>query len=195
MLLGPYVAGLVDGWIGWRYCFYINLIPCLVTLCLYMFWLPSYSHSHHQEYRITTVTKHRKKAASLNGNNSSSSSSSSSSMHKKKNMDHHSGDYLGTLLLVTATVSLVTGIALGGNLMDWDHPVIILLLSIGGFIGAMFLLYENKWSSDPIMPGHILLREASTILIQLTTWSSFIMIMYLVPQFFMVSCVIHKSVK
>ncbi|KAI7860911.1 major facilitator superfamily domain-containing protein [Circinella umbellata] len=173
LVLGPYAAGIINEWIGWRYCFYINLIPCLITLCLYMFWLPNYNH-HQGHY----ITKNKKKKTTFNGN--------SSTTHNNEDYSTISGgDYLGTLLLVTATVSLVTGIALGGNLLDWNHPVIILLFSIGGSIGVFYFIYENKYASNPMIPNPISLQDISTILIQFTTWSSFIMMMYLIPQFFM----------
>ncbi|KAI9249710.1 major facilitator superfamily domain-containing protein [Phascolomyces articulosus] len=154
VILGPYIAGVIHTWIGWRYCFYINLTPCMMTLCLYMFWLPNYDSNHKKN--LSTQPRQR------NG-----------------------GDYLGILLLVLAITSLVTGIALGGNVLAWYHPIIIALLSTGGLLACLFLVNEFLWTSNPILPGHLLLQQFPTILVQFTTWSSFIMMLYLLPTFFM----------
>ncbi|KAI8139017.1 major facilitator superfamily domain-containing protein [Fennellomyces sp. T-0311] len=149
--LGPYIGGLVNDWIGWRYCFYINLVPCLTILCIYLFCVANY-RPNDKTALITTKS-----------------------------------DYFGMLLLTASSVLLVTGIALGGNFQDWNHPMIVALLSGGGLFACVFILYETCWAMYPLFPSRIICRRNVVVayLIQFSAWSGTAMIMFLMPQFFM----------
>ncbi|KAI9488164.1 major facilitator superfamily domain-containing protein [Zychaea mexicana] len=165
LALGPYVAGLIMDLFGvsWHYCFYVNLVPCLITLCLYLFWLPNYTTPH---YHIKPST-----AIIANSNKTTTTTAT---------------DYFGAFLFVVASISLITGVALGGNYNDWNDPVSIALFSVGGSVAVVFLLYEALWAGAiAIMPGRVLLRNSAAIMIQFCAWSGFTMMLYLLPQFFM----------
>lgn len=68
-------------------------------------------------------------------------------------------DLLGAVLLVATLVLLLLGVNSGGNVVPWTHPLVYVSLSLAavGFIG--FILVEDRWASEPVIPVRLLLNR------------------------------------
>ncbi|CAB4395745.1 unnamed protein product [Rhizophagus irregularis] len=64
-------------------------------------------------------------------------------------------DFLGTFVLVIATIALLLPLNWGGNKYKWDSPIIIVLLCIGGLGFIVFALVEKYVAVEPIAPGRL----------------------------------------
>ncbi|EAS35316.3 MFS multidrug transporter [Coccidioides immitis RS] len=60
-------------------------------------------------------------------------------------------DLKGSFLLVTGVTALMLGINLGGNVLSWDHPLVICSLAAFGAIVALFIKVERE-AKRPVMP-------------------------------------------
>ena len=65
-------------------------------------------------------------------------------------------DLLGCLLIVAAMVSLLLGITVGGNIVSWDHPLVLVSLSLAAVSVCGFVYTEQKVAVEPILPLHFL---------------------------------------
>lgn len=75
-------------------------------------------------------------------------------------------DFLGIILWVLATVSLVLALSWGGTSYAWNSAVIISLLCVAGILLILFGLHERLWvKRDPIVPFEIFTSNRSTVLI------------------------------
>ncbi|ORE06416.1 MFS general substrate transporter [Rhizopus microsporus var. microsporus] len=75
-------------------------------------------------------------------------------------------DFLGIILWVLATVSLVLALSWGGTSYAWNSAVIISLLCVSGVLLILFGLHERLWvKRDPIVPFEIFTSNRSTVLI------------------------------
>ena len=64
-------------------------------------------------------------------------------------------DVLGSLLLTISVICLILGLNLGGNVLPWSHPFIIISLLLFVIFGSALLLVERK-ADKPVMPLHLL---------------------------------------
>jgi len=67
----------------------------------------------------------------------------------------HRLDYLGTVLLSTATVSLLLALAWGGHQYPWGSPVILGCIGAALVLGLMFILHEAG-VAEPVVPLSLL---------------------------------------
>lgn len=73
-------------------------------------------------------------------------------------------DLKGSFLLVLGVTALMLGLNLGGNVLSWDHPIVILSLVAFVFIAAVFIKVE-KTANRPAMPLPLLARAPRANLI------------------------------
>ncbi|KAF2810816.1 uncharacterized protein BDZ99DRAFT_385719, partial [Mytilinidion resinicola] len=69
------------------------------------------------------------------------------SLHAAKRVD-----FLGALLLLLAVATPLFAINLGGDLLPWNHPVEIILLSLTPFFVSLFYYVETRVATSPIIP-------------------------------------------
>ncbi|KAG9294619.1 hypothetical protein G9A89_008098 [Geosiphon pyriformis] len=69
-------------------------------------------------------------------------------------------DWLGTSILVLATVSLLLPLSWGGDRYPWNHPIIISLLCSGTILFILFGVIEAHYPIEPISPIHLILNPA-----------------------------------
>lgn len=85
-------------------------------------------------------------------------------------------DFLGSSLLVATLVLLLLGLNSGGNIVPWDHPLVLTSLPLSAVLLIAFVIVEEKVAREPVMPVRLLLNRtvASACL---TNWF-FLMIAY-----------------
>lgn len=64
-------------------------------------------------------------------------------------------DLAGSLLLTSAVTFLIVGMNLGGNVLPWTHPVIILALVLS-VVGIALFIWVEKRADQPIIPLKVL---------------------------------------
>lgn len=111
-VLGPQIGTWISeaSWLGWRWCFYVNLPFGILSFLVLMFSL--------KESRSEAKPK---------------------------------VDYLGTLLLILSTVSLLLGLEWGGKDYPWGSTEIIGLFTFAGVCIAAFLFVESR-AKEPVLP-------------------------------------------
>lgn len=69
-------------------------------------------------------------------------------------------DWLGSASIIGVTVMILLSLDFGGVVVPWDSPKVLGLL-VGGFILlVVFVLWETKGSSDPLVPPNLLDRPS-----------------------------------
>lgn len=61
-------------------------------------------------------------------------------------------DFLGSFTLVTTLVCLLMALNSGGNIFPWTHPIILTMLPLSAVMFGVFLIVENSWAKEPIIP-------------------------------------------
>lgn len=61
-------------------------------------------------------------------------------------------DYWGTITLTIALICLLVPISGGGLYFEWDSPMVIAMLTIGGIFAVIFVIIEWKVASLPMLP-------------------------------------------
>lgn len=64
----------------------------------------------------------------------------------------------GILLVVTVAIPLC-GLAIGGTVRPWNHPLVITLLAISPFVALGFYYYERYITLHPTVPVDIVSRK------------------------------------
>jgi MFS family permease len=70
-------------------------------------------------------------------------------------------DWLGTISILGLSVMILLGLNLGGVVSPWASPKVICLIVFGLLVGIVFVFYEAKVATSPLMPMHILRRRSS----------------------------------
>lgn len=78
-------------------------------------------------------------------------------------------DFLGAGTLVTSLVLLLTGLNSGGNIVPWNHPLVLITIPSSAVVLALFVYIEDRVASEPIIPVHLLL-DRSVAATCLTCW-------------------------
>lgn len=98
-------------------------------------------------------------------------------------------DFSGAFMLVVTLVLLLLGLTLGGNIVSWTHPLVLVSLPLSGLALAAFVWIETNWAKEPIIPITLLLNRTVAAAC-LTNWFStaaVFMITFYVPVFFQVN--------
>ena len=77
-------------------------------------------------------------------------------------------DFLGSFLMLIATVFILISISSGGSTFAWSSPVVIVLLVLGGVILVVFLFVEWRYAALPIVPLYLLSQPSLLALTAIT---------------------------
>jgi MFS family permease len=91
-------------------------------------------------------------------------------------------DLLGCILLIATMTSLLVGITAGGNIVSWDHPSVLVSLSLAAMFLCGFVYTEQKVAAEPILFLHYL-KNRNILCGCLTLWlhhlTSYTMLYYI----------------
>ena len=152
------MGGIINDYIGWRYCFYLNLPPCLYILYIYWYKLENYN----LEVGVRPMDNIKEKLEKI--------------------------DFVGAVLLLIGNISFVTGASLGGNTREWSDPIIIALLSSAIFFFVLFGVFEYNWAKNPLVSRTLIKNRnvVAVVLNNFFLCSTTMTFTYLIPQYFMV---------
>jgi hypothetical protein len=100
-------------------------------------------------------------------------------------------DFIGAGLLLTGNMSFVASVSFGGNIREWNDPLIVGLMISAVTFFISFGLYEFNWAKEPLV-SRKLIKNRNVVAVCITNFfltSSTIVFIYLVPQYFMVSII------
>lgn len=97
-------------------------------------------------------------------------------------------DFLGTLTLVITLLLLLMGLNSGGNVVPWNHPLVLTTLPLSLVALMAFVWIEARRAVEPVIPVKLLLNRtvaAACLTNWFTTMACFMVIFY-TPIFFQV---------
>lgn len=68
-------------------------------------------------------------------------------------------DFLGSFVLIVILVLFLLGLALGGNLFPWSHPIVVSSIVLAFALLPVFVYVEVRIASEPIIPIPLLLNR------------------------------------
>lgn len=68
-------------------------------------------------------------------------------------------DFAGAFLLATTITSFLLVVEIGGRKVAWNHPLILVLLTISILSAVVFVITEIRWAAEPIFPLHLLKQK------------------------------------
>lgn len=74
-------------------------------------------------------------------------------------------DYTGTISLFVAVAAPLFAINIGGNILPWNHYVVILLLAITPLLFGFLYTVESRFATNPIMPVRLVRIPAAIAVI------------------------------
>ncbi|KAF2709933.1 major facilitator superfamily transporter [Pleomassaria siparia CBS 279.74] len=129
--IGGPVGGYLADTIGWRWSFAAQCPLILLAMSLGWFLIPAHTGNDEEEEESAQV-----KAGKL-----------------------ARVDFLGSITLAAAIVSILLPLELGGEKMPWNHPLIVVCFVSALFFGLAFVLIELYWAAEPIFPLFLLARR------------------------------------
>lgn len=72
-------------------------------------------------------------------------------------------DFLGAFTLVTALVLLLLGLNSGGNIVQWNHPLVYVSLPLSFVLLCFFIYVEDQIASEPVIPVRLLLNSSVSL--------------------------------
>ncbi|KAL8950184.1 MAG: hypothetical protein Q9222_003762 [Ikaeria aurantiellina] len=78
-------------------------------------------------------------------------------------------DFLGAVTLIVTLVLLLLGINSGGNVVPWNHPLVIVTLVLSFVFLSLFIYIEANHASEPVIPVRLLL-DRTVLSACLTNW-------------------------
>lgn len=69
-------------------------------------------------------------------------------------------DLLGSLILFTFIACLVLGFGIAGNDVPWSHPAVLTLLPASLIFFIIFIYYELRLASFPLVPIEVFKKQA-----------------------------------
>ncbi|WWC94377.1 hypothetical protein V866_001219 [Kwoniella sp. B9012] len=78
-------------------------------------------------------------------------------------------DWIGSVLSLTMTVTILVPLSGGGSTFAWNSPIVIALFVVGGLAITGFILVETYVAKFPLFPGR-LLSNRNVCLLLLQTW-------------------------
>lgn len=64
-------------------------------------------------------------------------------------------DWLGSVTILGFVLTLLIGLDLGGTIFPWNSPTVIVLIVMGCFMAALFVLTELRLTRHPLIPMHV----------------------------------------
>ena len=68
-------------------------------------------------------------------------------------------DFLGSFTLVASLVLFLLGLNSGGNIVPWNHPLVLVSLPLSLVFLAIFVYVEDRVASEPVIPVRLLLNQ------------------------------------
>ncbi|PVI01527.1 putative MFS multidrug transporter [Periconia macrospinosa] len=68
-------------------------------------------------------------------------------------------DFLGSSILITILVLFLLGLAMGGNLLPWSHPIVFTSIACALALLPLFVYVETRVASEPIISIPLLLNR------------------------------------
>ena len=62
-------------------------------------------------------------------------------------------DYFGSVISLAATIFVLVPVSGGGTKYSWNSALVIVLLTLGGLLYIVFVVFEAKFAKIPIMPS------------------------------------------
>ena len=85
-------------------------------------------------------------------------------LHVKDNQVKHKIDYTGAALVTAAASSLLLAAQFGSNgQYAWGSPVVVSLFAAGAALFALFVLWELRFASEPILPMRLFRNRVFTV--------------------------------
>ncbi|KAF2143790.1 uncharacterized protein K452DRAFT_285828 [Aplosporella prunicola CBS 121167] len=119
---GAAFGGYLCDTLGWRWMFGVQIPSQILILVAACFTMPSSLGPHLAKHSNKTVGQHIK-----------------------------SFDLAGSFLLTTTVASMILGLNLGGNVLAWLHPFVIISLVVSCIAGTMLIWVESK-AERPVLP-------------------------------------------
>ncbi|KJR86246.1 uncharacterized protein SPSK_02413 [Sporothrix schenckii 1099-18] len=166
--VGPVLGGVFTQTIGWRWCFWINLPFCAVSLLVLVF----------------ALKVDQPKAADA------TSPTLLSRLLRLKSLD-----WVGSFLVVGGTIAFLYGLEAGADTTtntagNWSAPTVIALLVVGSLLLVAFAVYEHIVPpAHPLLPTRSLfgsLTNIAALLIMVLHNFVFISYDYFLPLYFQV---------
>ncbi|KAL2850671.1 major facilitator superfamily transporter [Aspergillus pseudoustus] len=156
--VGPPLGGTLTDNASWRWCFYINL-PCgaITMIVVFLLLSPGQFDTSSPEPDARRTNPYWKQTL-------------------------QSIDLLGTLLLVSGTVSLLLWLQLGGATYSWSNWRIILLITLSAVLLLLFLAVQHKLQDKALLPLRLFHNRnvlGGSWFVSCTTGALFVFIYYL----------------
>jgi len=97
-------------------------------------------------------------------------------------------DFLGSFLLIASLVLLLLGLNSGGNVVPWNHPLVLVSLPLSALFLLAFIYVEDRIASEPVIPVRLLL-DRTVASACLTNWLATMAVfglLYYAPIYFQV---------
>jgi hypothetical protein len=98
-------------------------------------------------------------------------------------------DYVGSILMSTTIVTFILAIDMPSRGISWASPVVISLLTSSVILGVFFVVFEQKYASEPIFPPRLLFERnvASSYAILALQIAAQMSMMFSIPLYFQVT--------
>jgi MFS family permease len=126
LIIGPIVGGAISKGTTWRWVFLLNVPLALPAVLIIYFCVPRGFPYHNKPKSFKQLT-------------------SKATMKRV--------DFLGSALLLLATLSLVAAVEEAGLLLGWRSAFVITLLVLSGVLWILFFLWERHITLDHDIPG------------------------------------------
>ncbi|KAG8851908.1 hypothetical protein FRB91_007201 [Serendipita sp. 411] len=129
-VFGPLLGGVFTDRLTWRWCFWINLPFGGVSLVAVFIFLPFHPPLSNVHHQGKTL------------------------LQKWMSMD-----WIGTVLALGMTVSLLLPLTWGGVTRPWNDRVVIALFVLAGVLFMLLILWERRLGATAMMPLSIFMRR------------------------------------
>lgn len=68
-------------------------------------------------------------------------------------------DFLGAFTLIATLIFLLIGLNTGGNILPWNHPLVLASFPVSAFFFCIFIYVEKSHAKEAIIPLHLLLNR------------------------------------
>ena len=128
LIIGPILGGAIPMRTTWRWIFLVNVPAAAPAIAIVAFVVPRGFPYHNNPKSFKTLV---------------------SRVNLKR------VDFLGSTMLLLATLSLVAGVEEAGLSRSWDSAFVISMLVVSGILWIAFLLWERHITKSDSLPGAV----------------------------------------